>query len=149
MQSETAARTYEMLLAKQRELQAQIDSFDPQTRLEVEENLRHEKAITQMMAASEPASPPDYGNVFPTPFSKPNRYSIASLASPPGIANRPNRSSTQLTSPSAGFVRPYTSGTTHLPSQSVPGSRRQSDDEEDESPFIYGLDNPGHRAAAK
>lgn len=104
------------------------------------------------MASSEPTNPPEYASAFPSAFSRPNRYSMTSLTSPPGIATRPNRSSTQLTSPSAAFARPYTSGnatsTTALPSQSVPGSRRHSDDE-NEDDFIYGYDNAIHRAAAK
>ncbi|KAF2772259.1 hypothetical protein EJ03DRAFT_200445 [Teratosphaeria nubilosa] len=145
--SELAARQYEVLLARQRALQAEIDSFDPETRRDVEAGLRHEDAITQMLASSEPASPPDYGNAFPTAFSKPNRYSAASLTSPPGISNRPSRSSTQVTSPSVGVVRPYTSGNTYLPSQSVPGSRRQSDNEDDDEPFLYGFDGMNRSAA--
>nr|POF17720.1 pumilio domain-containing protein c6g9.14 [Quercus suber] len=147
--SESAVRRYETLLAAQRELQRELDKVDPETRREVEEGLRHEDSITQMMASSEPASPPGYGNAFPSAFSRPNRYSMNSLTSPPGIATRPNRSSTQLTSPSSSLVRPYTSGNvtaSATPSHSVPSSRRQSDDE-DEDDFVYGYDTI-HRAAA-
>nr|POF01435.1 hypothetical protein CFP56_76152 [Quercus suber] len=150
LMSESAVRRYETLLAAQRELQRELDKVDPETRREVEEGLRHEDSITQMMASSEPASPPGYGNNFPSAFPRPNRYSMNSLTSPPGIATRPNRSSTQLTSPSSNLVRPYTSGNvtaSATPSHSVPGSRRQSDDE-DEDDFIYGYDTI-HRAAAK
>lgn len=82
-------------------------------------------------------------------MSRPNRYSTASLMSPPGIATRPNRSSTQLTSPSGGFVRPYTANASNLPSQSVPGSRRHSDDEEEEEDYLYRFETGVHRAAAK
>jgi len=144
-------RHYEQLLREQRQIQAELAQVDPETRREVEQGLRHEEHIAAMMASSEPASPPpaDYGSAFPTAFSKPNRYSNASLTSVPGISNRPSRSNTQMTSPSAGFARPYTSGGTHLPSQSVPGSRRQSDDEEDDDTFMYGFENGVHRAAAK
>lgn len=147
-QTESTARAYEALLVKQREIQAQLANFDPETKRSVEDGWRHGEAISQMIASSEPASPPEYASAFPTPFSRPARYSAASLTSPPqGILNRPNRSSTQLTSPPGGFVRPYTSGNTHIPSQSVPGSRRHSDDEEEDD-FIYGFENH-HRAAAK
>lgn len=150
VQSESAVRRYEGLLAAQRELQRQLDSIDPETRREVEAGHRHEESISQMMASSEPASPPEYATAFPSAFSKPNRYSTNSMTSPPGLVTRPNRSSTQLTSPSAGFVRPYTSGhASSIPSQSVPASRRHSDDE-DEDDFIYGnYDAALHRAAAK
>jgi len=140
---------YETLLATQRKLQAELEAFDPAIRHEVENGLRHEESIAQMMASSEPASPPEYGNAFPTSFSRPNRYSTTSLTSPPGINTRPNRSSTQLTSPVAAFARPYTSGSVaNIPSQSVPGSRRQSDDE-DEDDFLWSYDSAVHRAAAK
>lgn len=145
VQSETAARAYETLLLKQRELQAQLAQFHPETRREVENGLRHEEAITQML--SEPADPPEYGGAFPNAFSRPNRYSAASLTSPPGINNRASRSS--ITSPAAGHVRPYTSGNAHIPSQSVPGSRRHSDDEEEDDTFLYGFESAIHRAAAK
>ncbi|KAK5108886.1 hypothetical protein LTR62_007688 [Meristemomyces frigidus] len=147
VQTEERVRHYEQLLARQRQIQAELAAVDPETRREVDQGLLHEESIAAMMAASEPSSPPEYGNAFPNAFSKPNRYSSASLASVPGITNRASRSSTQLTSPSAGHVRPYTSGNIHLPSQSTPGSRRQSDDE-DEDDFIYGFDTAIHRAAA-
>ena len=150
IQSEARVRQYEELLQQQRRIQAAIDELDPAMRLDVDQGKRHEQQIQDFLASSEPASPPEYANAFPNAFSKPNRYSTTSLASVPGITNRPSRSNTQLTSPSAGFVRPYTSGGTfHLPSQSVPGSRRQSDDEEDDDTFIYGLNADSHRAAAK
>jgi len=140
---------YEALIETQRRLQAELDTIHPSVRHDFENGRRHEESIAQMMASSEPASPPEYGNAFPTSFSKPNRYSAASLTSPPGIATRSSRSSTQMTSPSAGFVRPYTSGgTSTFPSQSVPGSRRQSDDEDDDD-FIWSYDSVNHRAAAK
>lgn len=127
----------------------EIERVDPDTRREVDQNLLHEDSIAAMMAASEPASPPEYSNAFPNAFSKPHRFSSSSMTSIQGTTNRPSRSSTQLTSPSAGFARPYTSGNAHLPSQSVPGSRRQSDDEEDDDTFVYGFESGIHRAAAK
>ena len=149
-QSESTARAYEAFLHKQREIQAQLANFDSETKRSVEEGWRHGEAISQMIASSEPASPPEYANAFPNAFSRPSRYSAQSLTSPQGVANRPNRSSTQLTSPSStGFVRPYTSGNAYIPSQSVPGSRRHSDDEEEDDSFAYGFDSAIHRAAAK
>lgn len=127
----------------------ELERVDPETRREVDHGRFIEHSITQMLASSEPASPPEYSNAFPNAFSRPNRFSNSSLSSAPGVTNRPSRSSTQLTSPSAGVVRPYTSGHAHLPSQSVPGSRRQSDDEDDDEAFMYGYDSTYHRAAAK
>ncbi|EME47358.1 hypothetical protein DOTSEDRAFT_69329 [Dothistroma septosporum NZE10] len=146
--SERAARHYENLLQAQRKIQEELEKVDAETRREVDENIRHEHSVTQLFAQSEPTTPPEY-HVYPNNFSRTNRYSTASLTSPPGIVTRPNRSSTQLTSPSAGFARTYTTNNaSNLPSQSVPGSRRQSDDEEDEADFLYNYDNSVRRAAA-
>lgn len=152
-QSERAARHYEQLLQAQRKIQEELEKVDVNTRREVDENIRHEQSVTQLFAQSEPTTPPEY-NAFPSAFSRPNRYSAASLTSPAGISTRPNRSSTQLTSPSAGFARTYNSNSnangSNIPSQSVPGSRRQSDGEEDDDDdFIYGYDDSVRRAAAK
>ncbi|QIX02290.1 hypothetical protein AMS68_007807 [Peltaster fructicola] len=129
-QSEQKSRFYESLLAEQRRIQAYIEQIDPETRREVDENLRHEHAVSQMIAQSEPTTPPDYSDAFPSAFSKPNRYSMTSLTSAPSMFTRPNRASTQFTSPPMGLSRLY-NGSNNLPSQSVPGSRRHSDDEED------------------
>ncbi|CAK4029867.1 Pumilio domain-containing [Lecanosticta acicola] len=146
--SERAARHYENLLQAQRQIQQELEKVDAETRREVDENIRHEQAVTQLFAQSEPTTPPEF-NSFAN-FSRPDRYSTASLTSPPGIVTRPNRSSTQLTSPSAGYARTYNNGNSNsnLPSQSVPGSRRQSDNEEEDDDFIYGYDNSIRRASA-
>ena len=164
-QSERRMRHIENLLEQQRRIAAELEQVDGATRREVEDGLRHERAVTQMIAQSEPTTPPEYQDAFaslslenygPRPLltrfigavNRPNRYSTASLTSPPGITSRPNRSSTQLTSPSAGVIRPYTANhASNLPSQSVPGSRRQSDDEEEDDFLFY--ESNIHRAAAK
>lgn len=150
-QSERAARHYENLLQAQRKIQEELEKVDAETRREVDENIRHEQAVTQLFAQSEPTTPPEYHNGFANNFSRPNRYSTASLTSPPGVANRSNRASTHLTSPSGAFARTYNvnHNNSNLPSQSVPGSRRQSDGEEDDEEIIYGYDHGIRRAAAK
>ncbi|KAL1583038.1 hypothetical protein WHR41_08483 [Cladosporium halotolerans] len=145
--SEQKYRHYEQLLAEQRRIQAFIAEVDPETRREVDDHRRHEDAVAQMIAQSEPTTPPEYADAFPSIFSKPNRYSSASLTSPPGIVNRPSRATSQLTSPPFQYTRPFTSSS-NLPSQSVPGSRRQSDDEEEADDFLYNFDSSLHRAAA-
>lgn len=125
--------------------------MDVNTRREVDENIRHEQSVTQLFAQSEPTTPPEY-SAFPSAFSRPNRYSAASLTSPSGITTRPNRASTQLTSPSIGYARNYNNSngnSSNIPSQSVPGSRRQSDGEDDDDDFIYGYDDSARRAIAK
>jgi len=148
-QSEQKYRHYEQLLAEQRRIQALVEQVDPELRKEVDENMRHEIAVSRMLAQSEPTTPPEYADAFPSALSKPNRYSLQSLTSPPGIINRPSRASTQLTSPPNLYNRPFSSHNPNLPSQSMPGSRRQSDDEEDEDDFLYNFDASVHRAAAK
>jgi len=147
--SERAALHYESLLQAQRHIQAELEKVDAETRREVDENRRHEQSVTQLFAQSEPTTPPEYHHAFPSTFSRPNRYSTASLTSPPGIATRPSRASTHLTSPSGGFARAYNNGNhSNLPSQSVPGSRRQSDGEEEDDDFIYGYDDSLRRRSA-
>ncbi|KAF2722024.1 ARM repeat-containing protein [Polychaeton citri CBS 116435] len=145
--SERAADKYERLLAEQRRLQQQIDSIDPAARREVDEGLRHEATITQMMAQSEPTTPPEMADGFPSFTARPNRYSSASLTSPPGIMTRPARASTQglISPPGINTIRGFVGGN-NLPSQSVPGSRRQSDDEDEDEDMLYSFDL--HRAAA-
>jgi hypothetical protein len=78
---------------------------------------------------SEPTTPPDYSDAgFPTSFSRPNRFSIHSVNSPPGLNNRFSQSSSQLASPSGtvnGRNLPQ-----KPPAKSMPGSRRNSEDDE-------------------
>ena len=78
---------------------------------------------------SEPTTPPDYSDPgFPTSLSRPNRFSINSISSPPGLSNRFSQSSSQLASPSgiaSGRDTPQ-----KAPAKSMPGSRRNSEDEE-------------------
>ncbi|EGP90362.1 unnamed protein product [Zymoseptoria tritici ST99CH_1A5] len=146
--SERAARHYENLLEAQRKIQEELDKVDVDTRREVDENIRHEQSVTQLFAQSEPTTPPEY-QTFAANFSRPNRYSAASLTSPPGIATRSNRASAHLASPPNGSARAYNqSNNSNLPSQSVPGSRRQSDGEDDDDDdFVYGYDDISRRAA--
>ena len=79
---------------------------------------------------SEPTTPPEYrDHVFPSIYSRRNRYSSSSLVSPPGINNRLSRSGSQLTSPPADNAQAQASEELDkLPSKSVPGSRRGSTD---------------------
>lgn len=81
---------------------------------------------------SEPTTPPEHRDqVFPSAFSaRTNRYSSSSLTSPPGFGNRSQRSGSQLTSPPTELTQSiYNSGNSEgMPSKSVPGSRRGSND---------------------
>jgi hypothetical protein len=96
---------------------------------------------------SEPTTPPEYREStsgFPSVFSRPNRYSTSSLTSPPGLYNRPGRSGSQLTSPQSGIIQSRFMMDDKLPSKSVPGSRRNSD--EDEKEEAVRQDPTSHRA---
>lgn len=96
---------------------------------------------------SEPTTPPEYresSSGFPSVFSRPNRYSTSSITSPPGLYNRPGRSGSQLTSPQSGIIQSRFIMDDKLPSKSVPGSRRNSD--EDEKEEAVRQDPTSHRA---
>lgn len=85
---------------------------------------------------SEPTTPPEYRETnsgFPSVFSRPNRYSTSSITSPPGIYNRQGRSGSQLTSPQSNIMQSRQAMEDKLPSRSVPGSRRNSDEEKEEA----------------
>jgi hypothetical protein len=81
---------------------------------------------------SEPTTPPEYrDNGFPSAISRPNRLSMTSLVSAQGVGSiaspRTNRSGSQsLASTYLG---------SQIPSSSMPGSRRGSDEEEDSYQF--------------
>ncbi|KAK4986171.1 hypothetical protein LTR66_007948 [Elasticomyces elasticus] len=126
--------------------------IDAETRREVDEVDRLEQDISRFTAGhqSEPTTPPEYHDTaFSSVFTRSNRFSSASMTSPPGLSNRPSRSGSQLTSPPSNFSRPSNSSTgSQLPSKSMPGSRRGSDEEEDEDGYIYEFSNTNHRAAA-
>ncbi|KAL8717901.1 MAG: hypothetical protein Q9225_004911 [Loekoesia sp. 1 TL-2023] len=96
---------------------------------------------------SEPTTPPEYRDQFPSVFSRNNRYSMSSLASPPGVNNRSSRSGSQLTSPPSEIAQTlhnHISSDT-LPSKSVPGSRRGSTDRV--SVYIPETSTAGQRGA--
>lgn len=65
VQSERKIRHIEGLLEQQRRIAAELEQVDDTTRREVEQGLRHERAVTQMIAQSEPTTPPEYHDAFP------------------------------------------------------------------------------------
>ena len=102
---------------------------------------------------SEPTTPPEYrdsGTGFPSMLSRPNRFSTSSITSPPGLLNRNGRSGSQLTSPHADYGHGHAASAAHMmPSKSVPGSRRNSDEDEPgpispPAPHVYH-----HRSVAR
>jgi len=141
---------YERLREHKRRFEAEIHKLDAQQRLEERElALMQEDLNVGRFGGhqSEPTTPPEYRETlsgFPTMFSRPNRYSTSSLTSPPGIFNRPGRSGSQLASPQSGIMQSRFAFDDQLPSRSVPGSRRNSD--EDEKEEAVRQDPTSHRS---
>ncbi|KAI1294043.1 ARM repeat-containing protein [Xylaria venustula] len=122
---------YEKLREQKRRFEAEMQRLDQQQR-ELQEDLRPVLGLTGHQ--SEPTTPPEYREThggFPTMFSRPNRYSMSSLASPPGLFNRPGRSGSVLTSPQSSIM-PSRYPDDPLPYRSVPATRRNSDEDEKE-----------------
>ena len=84
---------------------------------------------------SQPTTPPEYSdNGFPNAFSRPNRFSMSSIQ-PAKITPRGSRANSQVTSPpSSSFFNNNNNNNNNngLPSQSVPGTRRNSDEDHDD-----------------
>lgn len=151
---EKKRQDYEKLREQRRLFEAEMEKLDMQQRQDELElaQIEHELGRGSGMGGmtghqSEPTTPPEYRETssgFPTLFSRPNRYSASSLVSPPGLFNRPGRSGSQLASPQSGIM-PSRFGFDHpLPSRSVPGSRRNSD--EDEKEEALRQDPTSHRS---
>jgi hypothetical protein len=79
-------------------------------------------------AHSQPTTPPEYNetNGFPSALSRPNRYSMSSV-NPSTSTPRGSRANSQVTSPPANLVN-----NGNLPSYSMPGSRRGSEENDDD-----------------
>ncbi|KAM7208626.1 Pumilio y domain family member 4 [Naviculisporaceae sp. PSN 640] len=148
---EKKRQDYERLREHKRRFEAEIHKLDAQQRQEERElALMQEDLSIGRFAGhqSEPTTPPEYRETssgFPTMFSRPNRYSTSSLTSPPGIFNRPARSGSQLASPQSGLIQSRFAFDDQLPSRSVPGSRRNSD-EDDEKEEAVRQDPTSHRS---
>ncbi|KAG4444243.1 hypothetical protein IFR05_000218 [Cadophora sp. M221] len=143
---------YERLREQKRRFEAEMQLLDLQQRREEQELAQMQEDLgrgnnSNAGHQSEPTTPPEYREStsgFPTVFSRPNRYSTSSLQSPPGIYNRPGRSGSQLTSPQGGIMQSRLMMDDKLPSKSVPGSRRNSD--EDEKEEAVRQDPTSHRS---
>ncbi|KAI1139562.1 ARM repeat-containing protein [Hypoxylon sp. FL0543] len=145
---------YEKLREQKRRFEAEMHKLDQQQRrdefdiAQMQEDLGRGNGIGMTGHQSEPTTPPEYRETssgFPTMFSRPNRYSTPSLGlvSPPGLFNRPGRSGSQLASPQSGVLQSRFFDDS-LPSRSVPGSRRNSD--EDEKEEALRQDPTSHRS---
>ncbi|KXJ96878.1 armadillo-type protein [Microdochium bolleyi] len=139
---------YERLREQKRRFEAEMQKLDQQQLREeydiaqMQEDLGRGNTLTITGHQSEPTTPPEYRETsfgFPTAFSRPNRYSMSSLASPPGLFNRSSRPGSQLTSPPSGLSQSQSQARfsygDYLPSHSMPTTRRNSDDEAKEEAF--------------
>ena len=148
---EKKKQEYEFLREQRKRFQAEMDLLDLQTRREETEmdRLTNDLSIQNLSGGhqSEPTTPPEFresNNGFPTPLSRPNRFS-ASMLSPPGLqsslsthSNRTSRNTSQVASPRYYHGHSHSQSISHIPSKSVPGSRRGSDEEEE----TYDFDLP-------
>ena len=133
---------YEKIREQKRRFEVEMQKLDQQQRREEQELAQMTEdlgrfASRDSMAGhlSEPTTPPEYRETaggFPTMFSRPNRYSTSSLTSPPGLYNRQSRPNSQIASPQSGIMQSRLAFDDQLPSRSVPGSRRNSDEDEKE-----------------
>ncbi|KAL0940889.1 pumilio domain-containing protein [Colletotrichum truncatum] len=137
---------YERLREQRRRFELEMQKLEQAQRREEMELAKMQDDLRQGHQ-SEPTTPPEYheSSGFPTMFSRPNRYSTSSLTSPPGLFNRPGRSGSQLTSPQSTLMQSRFTFDDHLPSRSVPGSRRNSD--EDEKEEAVRQDPSSHRSS--
>lgn len=109
---------------------------------------RFNMAGHQVVPRSEPTTPPEYRDPgFPSAFARPNRYSSASLQSPPGLQPVSTRSSRSGSQAASSAFNVASISMTHLPSKSVPGTRRNSDEEDDDE-YEYQIANMNPRSGA-
>lgn len=141
-----------MLREQRRRFDAELELFNLQQAREKQEldQMTHDLSRVNLSAGhqSEPTTPPEYRDqVLPSVFSRTNRYSASSLTSPPGLNNRSSRSGSQLTSPPTELAQTLHNhiNSDTLPSKSVPGSRRGSNDRV--SAYIPEMNGTSQRAS--
>ncbi|KAF9634045.1 hypothetical protein BFW01_g4940 [Lasiodiplodia theobromae] len=147
---------YEYLKEQRRRFEAEMELYDLQikgvqndyNRLSQDVGRNNTNTNNYAGHQSEPTTPPEYRDQgFPSAFSRPQRYSMQSMTSPQQSyqsgSTRPSRSGSQITSPGQSF----TQGISHIPSKSMPGSRRGSDEEEDNYEYDISTMNPRSGAA--
>ena len=67
-QVDRRSRQIEDVIQLQRRLNAQMEQLDVDAQREIEASIRHETAVNQLMAQSEPTTPPEYHDAFPSMF---------------------------------------------------------------------------------
>lgn len=157
-QLEKKKAEYEYLKEQRRRFEAEMELYDIQmkgiqsdyARLSQDVGRNNNHSSNYAGHQSEPTTPPEYRDQgFPSAFSRPQRYSMQGLTSPQQSyqsgSTRPSRSGSQITSPGQ---QTYPHGVSHIPSKSMPGSRRGSDEDEDNYEFDISNMNPRSGAAA-
>ena len=149
-QIEKKQQEYARIREQKRRFEVEMQKLDQVSRREEQELAKLKEDLRGMNLSghqSEPTTPPEYresSSGFPTMFSKPNRYSTSSLVSPPGLFSRQSGTGSQLASPQSGIQHSRFSYDDQLPTRSVPGSRRNSD--EDEKAEAVRQDPTSHRS---
>ncbi|KAI9893724.1 MAG: hypothetical protein M1814_005940 [Vezdaea aestivalis] len=158
--NQVAPRSLQEKIQELRTLQQRALQQETEMHLIQQKKKQSEEEVAQLINGyqamhpqSEPTTPPEYHDSgFPTALSRPNRFSGSMIGTVPAIgSNRPSRAGSQLTSPSSGlissqFKTPGSSAANRLTWKSVPGSRRNSDEEDEPEPLEDQWAD--HRAAA-
>ena len=145
---------YEKLREQRLKFEIELENFKIQQAVEKKELEQMTQDLHGVNIASghqsEPTTPPEYrDHNFPSIYSRRNRYSSSSLISPPGLgAGRNPRPGSQLQSPpvEAPQAQGNSGNTDKLPSKSVPGSRRGSNDRI--TPYTTETPTTGQRSTA-
>ncbi|KAF9731880.1 RNA-binding protein [Paraphaeosphaeria minitans] len=131
---------YEYMKEQRRRIEAEMELIDMQSRQEEEEINRLSSDI-RYGKHSTPSTPPEYANNtgFPSSFSRPNRFSMSAIN--PGLTTpRGSRAGSQITSPPSARSQQGNS----FAAQSMPGSRRNSDEDGDDFNHQFTPESPVH-----
>ncbi|KAJ4347830.1 uncharacterized protein N0V89_009200 [Didymosphaeria variabile] len=131
---------YEYLKEQRRRFEAEMELIDMQSRAEEEEINRLSSDI-RYGKHSQPTTPPEYANStgFPSSFSRPNRFSMSAIN--PGLTTpRGSRAGSQITSPPSARSQQGNG----FAAQSMPGSRRNSDEDGDDFNDDFTPESPVH-----
>ncbi|KAK4186072.1 armadillo-type protein [Podospora australis] len=146
---EKKRQDYERLREHRRRFEAEMQKLEAQQRQEEQELQQMQEDLNHRLGGghqSEPTTPPEFHDMtsgYGIWSSRPNRYSTSSLTSVP-LYNRPGRSDSLLASPQSGTL-PSRYGFDDGPSRSVPGSRRNSDEDDDKEEAVR-QDPTSHRS---
>ncbi|OAG11068.1 ARM repeat-containing protein [Paraphaeosphaeria sporulosa] len=131
---------YEYMKEQRRRIEAEMELIDMQSRQEEEEINRLSSDI-RYGKHSTPSTPPEYANNtgFPSSFSRPNRFSMSAIN--PGLTTpRGSRAGSQITSPPSARSQQGNG----FAAQSMPGSRRNSDEDGDDFNDQFTPESPVH-----